>query len=162
MVMYCSRRATSFLSTYLPISRLNCSMDVYGRYSLNSRSMRGPIPGMARICASVAVLMLIGTIAAVVLAVVLAVASVAGVVDVDVVVLIEVSAAMAVVSAALSGLAVQAASANAADSDRKFVKRLIGFSRVGGGLRTDPRSRRIAYSTRSGSTVLRPASAGCL
>src|SRR3954469_19717928 len=57
--MYCSRRATSALSTYFPISRRNCSIEVYGRYSLNSRSIRGPMPGIARIWASVAVLRLI-------------------------------------------------------------------------------------------------------
>src|SRR4029078_11202468 len=62
ITMYFSNRATSALYTYLPISRRNCSIEVYGRYSLNSRSMRGPIPGIARISASVAVLMLIGTI----------------------------------------------------------------------------------------------------
>ncbi|MFL5464625.1 MAG: hypothetical protein ACJ8AC_11385 [Gemmatimonadaceae bacterium] len=28
MTMYCSRRATSALSTYFPISRRNCSIDV--------------------------------------------------------------------------------------------------------------------------------------
>src|SRR5437773_2605841 len=79
MTIYCSSRATSALSTYLPISRRNCSMEVYGRYSLNSRNIRGPTPGMARICASVAVLILIGTMAVVLLAVLL----VAGVVDED-------------------------------------------------------------------------------
>ena len=32
-------------STYLPISRWNCASAAYGRYSLNSRSMRLPITG---------------------------------------------------------------------------------------------------------------------
>src|SRR3982751_547223 len=120
--MYCSSRATSALSTYLPISRRNCSIEVYGRYSLNSRSIRGPMPGIARIWASVAVLMLIRVIVPVELAVVpveplpagvdavvepvgAPVADpVAGVVVVDDVAAIEVSAAIAVVSAALPDL----------------------------------------------------------
>src|SRR3954468_3506495 len=120
--------------------------------------MRGPMPGIARIWASVAVLMLIGVIAAVLLVVVPpavappaavppvvvppvvapvvvpAVAPVVGIVDVDVDAVIDVSAAIAVVSAALSGFAVQAASAIAAASDRKFVNRLIRISGKSRGL----------------------------
>src|SRR5262245_45196835 len=57
---YCSSRASSLSSTYFPISRWNCARAVYGRYSLNSRSMRLPTPGISRICSSVAVFRLIG------------------------------------------------------------------------------------------------------
>ena len=49
-----------FLPTYLPISLSNCAHDFHGRYSLNSRTMRGPAPGMLRMSSSVAVLRLTG------------------------------------------------------------------------------------------------------
>ena len=49
MNVYCARRATSFASTYLPISFSNCAHDFHGRYSSNSCAIRLPAPGTSRI-----------------------------------------------------------------------------------------------------------------
>jgi len=57
---YCSRRATSSSSTYLPISRLNWASARYGRYSSNSCAMRFPTPGTRRISSRLDVFRLIG------------------------------------------------------------------------------------------------------
>src|SRR5687767_15206 len=54
------RRATSLASTYFPISFSNCSFVFQGRYSLNSRCMRRPAPGMLMMSSSVAVLRFTG------------------------------------------------------------------------------------------------------
>jgi hypothetical protein len=48
--------SVSCCPTYFPISLSNCAQDFHGRYSLNSRTMRGPAPGMLRMSSSVAVL----------------------------------------------------------------------------------------------------------
>src|SRR5712672_255461 len=87
--------------------------------------MRGPIPGIARIWASVAVLMLIGTIAAPLAVLLLALV----VVDAVAAGAIEVSPTTINVSAGFSDLAVQAASATMAESDSsvgRLMKRIIG------------------------------------
>ena len=52
---YRQSRATSLGPTYLPISFSNCACVFHGRYSLNSRTMRGPAPGMLRMSSSLAV-----------------------------------------------------------------------------------------------------------
>ena len=52
--------ATSARLTYLPISRRNCSIDRYGRYSSNSCRIRGPTPGMSSISCALAVFKSIG------------------------------------------------------------------------------------------------------
>src|SRR6186997_1016862 len=94
--------------------------------------MRGPIPGMARISASVAVLMLIGTIAPVVLAVV-PVAAGGGVVVVVVDDAMPVSPVTLAVSVWFSVLAVHAATAMSVEQIsalRAWVKPIMRVSMV--------------------------------
>jgi len=88
--------------------------------------MRGPMPGIASIWASVAVLMLIGTMAAVVLEVVLAVGA-GDVVDAVPDGAIDVSPVTIRVSPCFSDFAVQAAAATTAikaNDVRRFMKRI--------------------------------------